>query len=444
MPDIKEQDKLLQSNREEKSSYTNSSDDFDDQSWLDVIKAMEESYVQSLRYQTEIEEKNAELKSTHKFISDVLSSMSDILIVTDENLKIKQVNNSFLKMTGWSEEEIVGQRVDYFISVEDDLLLQDLLLKKNHQDVSVELRGRHSQISLSISCNCSEGSVSNFKGRVLVGRPIGELNCAYNKLQNAYQELAITQEKMHQSEKMVSLGRMVAGVAHELNTPICVLQGNMWSLDQIKDDLLLILETDIPQNSKSVDALEDLPSLVEDSFNASKQIAKIVRELRAFTEHGESSSMCFKLDKAINIAFNWALSTITHEKINIEKHLDNNLQVEGDPSHFQQVMINLIKNATDAVSMVKTPQIIIRSYQKENVFITVEDNGAGIPLDILDKIFDPFFTTKDVGKGTGLGLSISYQLLKDMGADLSAWNKLEGGAVFQIEFQPTKICKEVE
>lgn len=403
MPDIKEQDKLLQSN---------------------------------------LEEKNAELKSTHKFISDILSSMSDILIVTDENLKIKQVNNSFLKMTGWSEEEIVGQRVDYFISVEDDLLLQDLLLKKNHQDVSVELRGRHSQIS--ISCNCLEGSVSNFKGRVLVGRPIGELNCAYNKLQNAYQELAITQEKMHQSEKMVSLGRMVAGVAHELNTPICVLQGNMWSLDQIKDDLLLILETDIPQNSKTVDALEDLPSLVEDSFNASKQIAKIVRELRPFTKHGESSSMCFKLDKAINIAFNWALSTITHEKINTEKHLDNNLQVEGDPSHFQQVMINLIKNATDAVSMVKNPQIIIRSYQKESVFITVEDNGAGIPLDILDKIFDPFFTTKDVGKGTGLGLSISYQLLKDMGADLSAWNKLEGGAVFQIEFQPTKICKEVE
>lgn len=403
MPDIKEQYKLLQSN---------------------------------------LEEKNAELKNTYKFISDVLSLMSDILIVTDENLKIKQVNNSFLKMTGWSEEEIIGQRVDYFISVEDDLLLQDLLLKKNHQDVSVELRGRHSQIS--ISCNCLEGSVSNFKGIVLVGRPIGELNCAYNKLQNAYQELAITQEKMHQSEKMVSLGRMVAGVAHELNTPICVLQGNMWSLDQIKDDLLLILETDIPQNSKTVDALEDLPSLVEDSFNASKQIAKIVRELRPFTEHGESSSMCFKLDKAINIAFNWALSTITHEKINIEKHLDNNLQVEGDPSHFQQVMINLIKNATDAVSMVKTPQIIIRSYQKESVFVTVEDNGAGIPLDILDKIFDPFFTTKDVGKGTGLGLSISYQLLKDMGADLSAWNKPEGGAVFQIEFQPTKICKEVE
>ncbi|MCF6254320.1 MAG: ATP-binding protein, partial [Thiomicrorhabdus sp.] len=80
------------------------------------------------------------------------------------------------------------------------------------------------------------------------------------------------------------------------------------------------------------------------------------------------------------------------------------------------------------------PVITIKALKKEQtITVWVEDNGLGIPIELMDKIFDPFFTTKEVGKGTGLGLSISYQLLKEMNAELSVWNKLEGGAVFQIQ-----------
>lgn len=118
----------------------------------------------------------------------------------------------------------------------------------------------------------------------------------------------------------------------------------------------------------------------------------------------------------------------------IKFNLSNSLFTYGVTGQLQQVLINLIQNAIDVVQSLPRPEIIISTKEKQgNLELTIEDNGSGISVEMLNCLFDPFTTTKDVGHGTGLGLSICYQIINEMGGELAGWNKIEGGAIFQIK-----------
>jgi len=404
---------------------------FDEQDWMSVLLAVEESYAQSLEYQTQIEEQNITINEAHDFISDVVSSMTDILIVTDDDLIIKQVNASFLAMTSLSESEVLKKPLGEFIELPESTELRkqsiDLL------DKMVKLKGKHQVFDISVNCNCHKSANHKVKGLVLVGRPMGDLLHAYDALKKAHIELAAAKEQMMQTEKMAALGRLVAGIAHEINTPISVVKGNLWSLSQYAKELDENLTG--TNNTEICEILQDLPLLLRDTSSATDQITSIVKNLKIFSNpSNQTTRQKIDINKVIQVATNWVTSTNHISTDLIKFNLSNSLFTYGVTGQLQQVLINLIQNAIDVVQSLPSPEIIISTKEKQgNLELTIEDNGSGISVEMLNCLFDPFTTTKDVGHGTGLGLSICYQIINEMGGELAGWNKIEGGAIFQIK-----------
>ncbi|MBF6057777.1 ATP-binding protein [Thiomicrorhabdus heinhorstiae] len=410
---------------------------FEEGEWLEVLQAMEEAYTQSLQYQTEIEEKNLALNQAHQFISGIVSSMSDLLIVIDNEHNITQVNPAFLELTGLNEDSVIHHSILDFVQtpqpIKDSLLKQGISL----QDLQGSLHTLHGNIPISMSCSCLNPDQCDFKGKVIVARPIGELLTAYEALKKAHQELAQTKEKMVHSEKMAALGRLVSGVAHELNTPISVLKGNLWSLKSYFDEVRPFVRA---SNEEIEEILEDTPDLFADSQQALKHIADIVKSLKTFSQpHSEKANQLIEIKPILKTATNWVQANskeLTSPTITFSA--SENLWIHGNPQALQQVVINIVQNAFDALSSKKiadplNKQIAVHLDKKQQwVEILIEDNGPGIPEEQLERIFDPFFTDKDVGEGTGLGLSISHQLIQSMHGELNVWNRPEGGAAFQI------------
>jgi two-component system sensor histidine kinase HupT/HoxJ len=421
---------------------------FNEQDWMSVLQAVEDSYSQSLEYQTQIEQQNDELQKAHQFISDVISAMSDVLIVTDKDLIITQVNDSFLTMTGYKEKDVIGKPVTDFLTDQDTPDMAQVLASKELNDQLITLKGRHQDLSITINCSCQVDKAKAFDGRVIVGRPVGELLEAYDALKKAHKELALTKEKMIHSEKMAALGRLVSGVAHELNTPISVIQGNLWSLQQYFQDMkALIYQNPLLQEQLQAsdqetldEIIEDCPFIFEDNNKALEQISSIVKDLKAFSHPSHEKQTLFNIQDALTTAIKWVeRNTASHKSdITIDYQPDpyGQYQAMGSSNQFKQVIINLLQNAVDELQPLDLPdkKICVKLTASDTkIIIQVRDNGQGIPEDRLPNIFDPFFTTKEVGKGTGLGLSMSHQVIENMHGSLDAWNKPDGGAVFEIK-----------
>ncbi|MDQ7002445.1 MAG: ATP-binding protein, partial [Ghiorsea sp.] len=280
-------------------------------------------------------------------------------------------------------------------------------------------------------------------GMVLIGRPIGELRKAYNDLHETHTELKQAQAQLVQSEKMASLGRLVAGVAHELNNPISFVHSNMFALkkygyrlreyiEALHGQLGDELDDDLRKKLKIDRILDDIPSLVDGGLEGTMRVSTIVQDLRRFSSsHREEKTMFDVLDVVSNAA-KWVTQT---SKIQANLSIEGeHLRINNYEGFVHQVLVNLIQNSLDAMEQKDVPRIDVRCYQQgKEVVIIVKDYGIGISKQDKLKIFDPFFTTKDAGKGTGLGLYVSYGLIVEQcEGRLTADNHVDGGAVFTI------------
>ena len=256
------------------------------------------------------------------------------------------------------------------------------------------------------------------------------------KLQQTLKELRQAQFHLIQSEKMSSLGQMVAGVAHEINNPISFVYGNVIHVDRYIQDLLQLLHTyqqyypnPVPEVQNKAEAIEldfllqDLPQLLNSMQVGAERIQQIVLSLRNFSRLDESDVKSVNLHEGINstlmILGNRLKETSARSQIDVICKYGDLPLVECYAGQLNQVFMNLLSNAIDALEDgIKTgkalvPTITIRTEQVEDhwVVIQISDNGTGIPPDIQHRLFDPFFTSKPVGKGTGMGLAISYQIV---------------------------------
>jgi signal transduction histidine kinase len=257
------------------------------------------------------------------------------------------------------------------------------------------------------------------------------------ELKNAFGELQRSQAQVIQSEKMSSLGQLVAGIAHEINNPVNFIHGNITHLNTYTQDLLRMIQLyqeRHPSNDLEVQALaaeidlefliEDLQKMLSSIKMGTERIRNIVLSLRNFSRMDEAEFKAVDIHEGIEST----LLILQHRlkgkpespAIQVIRHYGNLPEVECYPGQLNQVLMNVLINAIDALDEVNVTEkysglITIRTsiIKSQWVEIAIADNGAGIPDNVKNRIFDPFFTTKPIGKGTGMGMAISYQIITE-------------------------------
>ena len=415
--------------------------------WIEVIHKMDDIYIDLVHNQTELEEKNIALEDAQQFIRGVLAAMTDVLIACDVQGNIQQVNKALMDLTGKEESSVLKEPVTIFFDPSSHSVVESFQekLKVNIiTDCEVSLIDREGQPTL-LAMNVSprydrDGSLV---GMVLIGRPIGELRRAYDDLNRTHIDLQRTQQQLVHSEKMASLGRLVAGVAHELNNPISFVFGNMHALKrygQRMSQYLAAIESgeepevlqELHKELKISQILADVESLIDGTLEGAERVSSIVQDLLRFSGNQKESISKIDLADIIETATQWVLNA-SSLKLNVEFDLQDNLIVNSRRGLLHQIIVNLIQNAVDVMDGCSDPKLNIASgTDKQGAWIKVHDNGPGINEQDLGKVFDPFFTTKPIGKGTGLGLYISYGLARDLGGELKVENHMHSGAVFTL------------
>jgi signal transduction histidine kinase len=252
-----------------------------------------------------------------------------------------------------------------------------------------------------------------------------------SKLEGAMNELRETQSQLVQTAKLASIGELAAGIAHELNQPLMVIRGNAQLFARKM------------KNPK--DTVEQLPAFFHTVERNTKRMIQIINHLRSFSRQSGTEMQSVDINQVINDAFLMIGEQLRLQDIETVKTLVENLPpIKGDPYQLEQVILNLLTNARDAIESYQPTQngyrkkkqieIITRlkTEPKEAVEILFSDTGCGIQQENMEKIFDPFYTTKAVGKGTGLGLSITYGILQEHNGCLEIVDTSPGHTTFSI------------
>ncbi len=290
-------------------------------------------------------------------------------------------------------------------------------------------------------------------------------------LQKTLDKLQHTQSQLIQTEKMSGLGQMVAGVAHEINNPISFIHGNLSHAREYTEELLKLVQLyqdkvtepipEIEEKAEDIDLeflQEDLPKLLASMQVGTERICEIVRSLKNFSRLDEKGKKYADLHEGINntlmILGNKLKAKSSFPGIQVIKDYTSLPRIKCHPGQINQVFMNIIANAVDAlkefheqqqnVNSCFRPQVVIRTEVKEDnrVVVRIADNGPGMTEEVHSRLFDPFFTTKSVGKGTGLGLSISHQIIVEKhGGQLWCISTPGKGSEFIIEI-PVSIIND--
>jgi len=274
-------------------------------------------------------------------------------------------------------------------------------------------------------------------------------------LQNILTELRDTQQMLIHSEKMNAMGKLVAGVAHELNNPISFVYSNMFTLEKNMSDIfnlfnqveMLISQnadetvkkkvSEILENNELLFLKDDVNDIVKESRIGIERIKTIVEDLRKFSRLDESEVKIVNILDNLKSTFTFLRSEISNKNIHFSYEIPD-INIECYPGQLNQAIINILINAIQSVEVGGNISIKVK---EENDFIVffIQDDGIGIPNEIKDRIFEPFFTTKPVGSGTGLGLSITYKIIHDLHhGSIDVQSELGKGTLFTLTI-PKKI-----
>jgi len=249
-------------------------------------------------------------------------------------------------------------------------------------------------------------------------------------------------KRLVQSEKLASLGELAAGVAHEINNPVGYVSSNLTTLEKYVATYEKILDV-APEDHADIVVLkkklnytfirEDLQNLMRETHEGVGRVKTIIQDLKDYARtnasaHYVPTDLHVGMKSCLNIARNQLKN-----RAEVELHLGDLPLVECAPSQIDQVFLNLIVNAAQAMPEGKMGKIHVRTFGVDDqVYVEVEDNGAGIPAETIKKIFDPFFTTKDPGTGTGLGLSVSQNIIQQHGGVIEVKSTVGVGTTFTI------------
>jgi len=279
-----------------------------------------------------------------------------------------------------------------------------------------------------------------------------ELEAEKKRLKEAYEKLNQMQTQLLQSEKLASLGQLAAGVAHEMNNPIAFVNSNLGTLAEYVEDIKKLLEKykklegikkedkskeklslEIEELKEEIDldfVLEDFDKIISESQDGTQRVKSIVENLRVFSHVGKGELEFADINKSIESTLNIVWNELKY-KAEVIKEYGDIPQIECLPQQLNQVFMNLLVNATQAITT--HGQIKIKTYKKdEDIIIEISDTGVGIPKENISHIFEPFFTTKEVGKGTGLGLSVAYGIVQKHNGRIELESEVNKGTIFRV------------
>jgi two-component system NtrC family sensor kinase len=273
----------------------------------------------------------------------------------------------------------------------------------------------------------------------------GELKKKIFELEGANQELKDTQAKLVHSAKMISLGQLVAGVAHELNNPIGFIYSNMTHLREYSEKLINLVNVaeKEPQKLSGMKEeyefdyiVQDMPKLIASCEDGARRTKDIVLGLRNFSRLEEAKLKEIDVHESLDTTLNLLAGEIKN-RVEVHKLYEPVPRVSCYASQVNQVFMNILSNALQAIDgkgqiWISTQPIRDTMDKNGKVQVSIQDSGKGMRADVLEKIFDPFFTTKGVGQGTGLGLSISYGIIQSHGGEITVRSEVGVGTEFII------------
>jgi len=358
-----------------------------------------------------------ELRETKDYLENIVQSSVDAIVTTDPKGRITFVNKAMEEIVGVSPKDMIQQPISrfYLEGIGEARKIMGILREKGslqNYDTFAVRRGKPVPIFLSASLLRNEA-----------GEIIGTLGVFKDltEMKKLEEELKKTQAHLFQVGKMRAMGELVAGVAHEINNPLMAA-----------DTFLHVIQENLPAGEPNRQRLE----LIQKCHS---RIAKIINHLKDFSRQSKLDFRQIDISEPIENALLITGQQLLNHGIRVRKEFQPDLpQIRGDSTQLEQVFLNLIANAKDAMEAAGRKRdltirtSLIRHSGWNDIEISFEDTGSGIAEENREKIFEPFFSTKEVGKGTGLGLSICYGIIEAHGGRIEVESRVQEGTTFRV------------
>jgi PAS domain S-box-containing protein len=371
-----------------------------------------------------------ELEERHR---QILDAIADCVLVKGPHSKIVWANRAFRELYGMSNEQLQGL-IDAPFSEPDHT--QQYIVDDN------------TVFTTGLPLDIPEEKVTTHNGELrhvhTVKSPIFDSTGKVIMTVGVFRDIS---ERKHMAEqllladRMVSLGTLAAGVAHEINNPLAFVLSN---LDLLNEELG---RQESLGPASPLAKLADLAELARDARDGADRVRTIVRGLKTFSRADQERRVPVQLAQVIDLSINMTRNELRH-RARIVKDYGPVPLVEADETRLAQVFINLLVNAAHALpeGNADTNQIRLRTSTRADgcAIVEVSDTGPGIAPDILRRVFEPFFTTKAVGEGTGLGLSICHGVISALGGEITVSSELGKGTTFRVVLPPAPVLKPIE
>jgi PAS domain S-box-containing protein len=349
------------------------------------------------------------------FAQEILEAMSDGLALLHLDGRIRRVNPALIRMVGArTSMEILGLNISHFIP---DLDVVTAI--QEEAEGEYRLKPLYAGVfPVVVSASVLKDRRDDPTGLVAVVRDL--------------REVVELRQRLVISGRMAAVGQLAAGVAHEINNPMAYVRAN---LSLLAEHVAKLSSDPMPEIPSGETLADECDELIRESLDGIERASSIIREIKNFSHAGHTKPERVDPNELVEATLRMATPQIAH--LALPNFAPANVPaVLCDPREIQQVLLNLLINAADAVEVARLGErgridVATRS-DDGHVYIDVEDDGGGIESEVLERIFDPFFTTKPAGRGTGLGLSLSYEMMRRNGGDLLVTANTGRGARFSI------------
>ena len=341
------------------------------------------------------------------FASEILDTLPDGVALLRLDGRVRSANRGLGRLVGLAPEDLEQRPIGEWLH--------------GH---SLAAHAEH-EASLSTPNGVVPVSVSSAPLHDKQGEPIG-LVLVLRDLR----EVMGLRSRLITSGRLAAVGQLAAGIAHEINNPIAYVNANLCALRDLVD------------GRADGKAPAEAHELIDESLEGIQRVAAIVRDVKSFSHPGAPERRAVDVAELLDAVLRVAAPQLRYGRPVVRRYGATVPPVLGDPQELQQVFLNLVVNAGQAVRGDQEIRLVTR-HENDRVVVLVEDDGCGIAEEMLESVFDPFFTTKRVGEGTGLGLSIAYEIVRRHGGALSVQSALGSGTRFRVEL-PTANAADFE